>query len=100
VAPYFEKKFEIQTLKKGNELVMKCKAFGDKVIQTYWTRDRQSIVFEQESRYVLKEHVHEKYVESFLQIISVDRRDSALFTCTAENSFGKDSINFQILVQG
>lgn len=36
--------------------------------------------------------------EVFIQ--SADRRDSSLFTCVAENSFGKDEMNIQIIVQG
>lgn len=42
----------------------------------------------------------EEYTESIIEIPSSDRRDAALFTCFAQNQFGKDSKNFQLLVQG
>ncbi|GFW88097.1 ig-like domain-containing protein [Trichonephila clavipes] len=37
---------------------------------------------------------------SELLIESVDRGDSALFTCLARNSYGKDETNIQLIIQG
>jgi len=42
----------------------------------------------------------EDYTESIIEIPASDRRDAALFTCFAQNLYGKDSKNFQLLVQG
>lgn len=39
-------------------------------------------------------------ITSEVHITSADRRDSSLFTCLAENTFGKDEMNIQIIVQG
>lgn len=35
-----------------------------------------------------------------LRIAQSDRRDSALFTCTASNPYGKDEYNVQVILQG
>ena len=35
-----------------------------------------------------------------LRINSLDRRDSALFTCSASNAYGKDEYNVQLILQG
>ena len=35
-----------------------------------------------------------------VKIKSADRRDSALFTCTASNKFGRAEYNLQVIVQG
>lgn len=35
-----------------------------------------------------------------LSVHSVDRRDSALFTCIASNAYGQDDTNIQLIVQG
>lgn len=51
-------------------------------------------------RYLILEDSKEDYTESIIEIPSSDRRDSALFTCFASNLFGKDSKNFQLLIQG
>lgn len=37
---------------------------------------------------------------STLTVSVPDRRDSALFSCTAVNAFGKDDTNIQVLVEG
>ena len=39
-------------------------------------------------------------VTSEVHIQSADRRDSSLFTCVAQNAYGKDEMNIQIIVQG
>lgn len=35
-----------------------------------------------------------------LIIEKAERKDSALFTCTAINDYGEDSMNIQLIVQG
>lgn len=39
-------------------------------------------------------------VEHILHIKSADRSDSALYTCTALNAYGKDEYNIQVILQG
>lgn len=53
-----------------------------------------------EMRYQLTEFETVHGLLHRLQIQSSDRRDSALFTCTASNAFGKDEYNVQVIVQG
>lgn len=51
-------------------------------------------------RYSEVQKDQEDGVMSEVTIISADRRDSALFSCTASNEFGRDETNFQVVVQG
>ncbi|KFM61824.1 Down syndrome cell adhesion molecule-like protein 1, partial [Stegodyphus mimosarum] len=52
-----------------------------------------------ESRYSEVQKDQDDGVISEVTIISADRRDSALFSCTASNEFGRDETNFQVVVQ-
>ncbi|RWS28200.1 Down syndrome cell adhesion molecule-like protein [Leptotrombidium deliense] len=99
VAAHFEKKFETQTVKKGDDVSLSCKAMGEKIIKILWSKDRQPINANNEPRYTFEEEEGDEFSKSIIRIASVDRRDSALFTCSAHNTFGKDSTNFQVLVQ-
>lgn len=52
------------------------------------------------SRYTIDETMTDEGVTSEVHIQSADRRDSSLFTCVAQNAYGKDEMNIQIIVQG
>ena len=51
-------------------------------------------------RYTFEEDMKEDSLEAGVVISSVTRQDSGLFSCMAENSFGKDTRNIQLLVLG
>lgn len=51
-------------------------------------------------RYRQTETVFNNGSLSELTIESVDRGDSALFTCNASNTYGKDETNIQLIIQG
>ncbi len=52
-----------------------------------------------DSRYRLVRKPREDGYSLLVRVVSVDRRDSSLFTCLAANAFGKDEYNFQLIVQ-
>ncbi|GIY52745.1 down syndrome cell adhesion molecule [Caerostris extrusa] len=49
--------------------------------------------------YIIKDELTSKGKISTLMVSKPDRRDSALFSCTADNAFGKDDTNIQVLVE-
>lgn len=51
-------------------------------------------------RYNIKDVLTPNGKTSTLSVTTPDRRDSALFSCTAVNAFGKDDTNIQVLVEG
>nr|AWV54575.1 mDscam12 [Tetranychus urticae] len=99
VAAHFEKKFETHTVNLGQDLTIRCVAIGDKDIQITWSRDRKLINSNNEPRYIFEQIEKTDRTESIFKIRTAERRDSALFTCHAENNYGKDNSNFQIVVQ-
>ncbi|XP_074593224.1 cell adhesion molecule Dscam1-like [Brevipalpus obovatus] len=99
VAAHFEKKFESHTVKKGENIALQCRAIGEKEIKMSWSKDHQPLHHKTDSRYFFEVTADDEGSKSILRINSLDRRDSSLFTCHAENNYGKDSTNFQVLIQ-
>ncbi|RWS15521.1 Down syndrome cell adhesion molecule-like protein, partial [Dinothrombium tinctorium] len=52
------KKFEAQTVKKGDDVSLHCKAIGERIIKISWTKDRQPINANNEPRPNLCSNVH------------------------------------------
>ena len=50
--------------------------------------------------YSYEERIFSEGTETTIKIASVNRKDTSLFTCVAQNAFGRDETNFQIVVQG
>ncbi|XP_055948883.1 cell adhesion molecule Dscam2-like isoform X4 [Argiope bruennichi] len=99
VPAHFRVKFQSSTVRKGETVHLICTAYGETPITLVWTKDRQIFNIRTESRYSEVQKDHEDGVASEVTIISADRRDSALFTCTASNEYGRDETNFQVVVQ-
>ncbi|XP_023234043.1 Down syndrome cell adhesion molecule homolog [Centruroides sculpturatus] len=102
VPAHFQKKFHTETVRRGESITLNCEVFGEKPIVITWSRDGHSFNPEFEPRYVSEEQIRTSTssVIFTIRIPSTSRRDSAVFTCTGENSYGKDDTNFQIVVQG
>ncbi|GFR20780.1 down syndrome cell adhesion molecule-like protein 1-like protein, partial [Trichonephila clavata] len=88
-----------ETVRRGEKVVVKCQAFGDRPITITWKKDGQLLDKQAEKKYTIDETMTDEGITSEVHIQSADRRDSSLFTCLAENSFGKDEMNIQIIVQ-
>ncbi|KAK8787941.1 hypothetical protein V5799_022284 [Amblyomma americanum] len=99
VAAHFERKFQALTVRRGDNVALTCRAVGEPPITVTWTRDRHAFNPEMEPRYVVEEKPGDEALEYVLRIPSADRRDSSLFSCYAENAYGRDDTNFQVVVQ-
>ncbi|CAN7938995.1 unnamed protein product, partial [Ixodes hexagonus] len=99
VAAHFERKFQALTVRRGESISLTCKAVGEPPITVTWTRDRQGLNPTLEPRYVVEEKPGAEDLEYTVHIPATDRRDSSLFSCYAENAYGRDDTNFQVVVQ-
>ncbi|RWS31663.1 Down syndrome cell adhesion molecule-like protein, partial [Leptotrombidium deliense] len=99
VPAFFKSSFSAQTVKKGSFLEISCDAEGEKPLNIVWSKDRAVFDPRKELRYQLIESLKEEGLHHLLKIKSADRRDSALFTCTASNAYGKDEYNVQVILQ-
>ncbi|KAH7969608.1 hypothetical protein HPB52_020248 [Rhipicephalus sanguineus] len=99
VAAHFERKFQALTVRRGESVALTCRAVGEPPITVTWTRDRHAFSPSAEPRYVVEEKPESEALEYVVRIPSVDRRDSSLFSCYAENTYGRDDTNFQVVVQ-
>lgn len=90
----------MQTVRKGEQLDLRCEAFGEKPIAITWSKDRIPFDPAIELRYnAIKDDTRDG-VSALLRIVNVDRRDNSVFTCTAGNPYGKDTSDVQVIVQG
>ncbi|XP_022248096.1 Down syndrome cell adhesion molecule-like protein Dscam2, partial [Limulus polyphemus] len=99
VSAHFPSKFRAETVRRAHDAKLKCEAKGDRPIFIVWLKDQQPFHPQETSRYVITETVHSNGVTSLLVIHAADRRDSALFTCIASNSYGSDETNIQLIMQ-
>ncbi|XP_072143985.1 cell adhesion molecule Dscam1-like [Dermacentor andersoni] len=99
VAAHFERKFQALTVRRGESVALTCRAVGEPPITVTWTRDRHAFSPTAEPRYVVEEKPGTDALQYVVRIPSVDRRDSSLFSCYAENAYGRDDTNFQVVVQ-
>ncbi|CAL1295381.1 unnamed protein product, partial [Larinioides sclopetarius] len=99
VSAHFNTKFHAEIVKKGQDAKLSCEAFGERPLTILWTKDKQPLNAKLMARYRQTETVFTNGTLSELLIESVDRSDSALFTCLARNSYGKDESNIQLIIQ-
>lgn len=99
VAAHFRLKFRAETVRKGHDAKLKCEAIGDRPITISWLKDKQQFRPQSDPRYEVKEKVLSNGITSEITIHRADRRDSALFTCVASNTFGQDDTNLQLIMQ-
>ncbi|XP_075732107.1 cell adhesion molecule Dscam1-like [Rhipicephalus microplus] len=99
VAAHFERKFHALTVRRGDNVALTCRAVGEPPITVTWLRDRNAFSPALEPRYVVEEKPGAEALEYVVRIPSVDRRDSSLFSCFAENAYGRDDTSFQVVVQ-
>ncbi|KAM7292179.1 Down syndrome cell adhesion molecule homolog, partial [Ixodes scapularis] len=99
VAAHFERKFQALTVRRGESIALTCSVVGEPPITVTWTRDRHGFNPTLEPRYVVEEKPGAEDLEYTVHIPAADRRDSSLFSCYAENAYGRDDTNFQVVVQ-
>ncbi|XP_054706600.1 cell adhesion molecule DSCAML1-like [Uloborus diversus] len=99
VAAHFKSKFKPETVRKGEDARLVCEAIGDRPLQITWLKDKQTFEPQTDLRYELTDTVLGSGTTSELTIRRADRRDSALYTCIAANTFGQDDTNIQLIMQ-
>ncbi|UYV61705.1 hypothetical protein LAZ67_1006051, partial [Cordylochernes scorpioides] len=99
VSAHFTEEFKAKTVKKGENLAIKCQAFGDKPLTITWRKDGQPLNKHFDKSYRVEEVMTDESLTSILNIDGAQRDDSSLFTCHAANTFGKDELNIQVIVQ-
>nr|AVV62006.1 Dscam [Limulus polyphemus] len=97
--PHFSNKFQVQTIRKGLEITLKCEAEGDNPMTILWLKDKQRLDVRESKRHLLRETTLSASKTSHLYIIDPDRSDSGIFSCLASNAFGHDETNIQLIVQ-
>lgn len=83
---YFDKNFEVVRAKKGDKINLSCDVRGDDPIQVVWTKDRGPV---KSPEYFQEDSVSRDTLLSRIFIQSADTSDSAFFTCTASNPYGR-----------
>ncbi|XP_055948841.1 cell adhesion molecule Dscam2-like isoform X4 [Argiope bruennichi] len=99
VAAHFKDKFKAITLTRGQSATLTCRAIGEKPLALSWAKDRHPFDPSFEPRYSFEERIFSEGMEATIKISSANRKDSSLFTCIAQNAYGKDDTNFQVIVQ-
>ncbi|XP_076325900.1 cell adhesion molecule Dscam1-like [Tachypleus tridentatus] len=99
VPAYFTNKFKAETIQKGKLLCITCKMFGDHPLRVQWKKDGKHLDLRFNRRYDITRTLTDDGMSSQLQVQSADRRDSSLYTCVGSNSYGKDEMNIQVMVQ-
>lgn len=100
MAAEFKNKFHAETVKRMQDARLQCDAMGDQPLTINWTKDKLLFNPREDPRYELIENFTNKGLSAELIIHGTDRRDSALFTCTASNAYGVDEYNIQLIMQG
>uniref|UniRef100_T1JE42 Dscam n=1 Tax=Strigamia maritima TaxID=126957 RepID=T1JE42_STRMM len=117
VPPQLHKKFQNNTVQKGDSVHFKCVAHGDQPMTFTWyingvafnENSNTNDPFGQESissplksncinRYVIKQSNDDGSVTSEFAIKKADRKDSTSFICSAENSYGSENATFSLMV--
>lgn len=85
-AAHFVKNFETQNAKQGHRVELSCDVQGDPPISVIWTKDREPI---KATKYIQEERITESALLSRIFLQTADISDSAFFTCSASNPFGR-----------
>lgn len=99
VPAHFTEKYETLNIRKDENVVLMCIAYGEMPIKIGWAKDGSSLE-KILNRYTLEEDGTNNEFITKLIISSSVRTDSGLFTCTASNEFGRDERHIELIIQG
>ena len=107
---YFKKNFLLIKCRIGERILLPCEVFGDEPIKLTWSRDGEILSnsnYSPRAKHIIQESTGGMTSGSLvssrisrLAIESVDLTDSAFYTCTASNTYGREELSVQLLVQG
>ncbi|XP_059046952.1 cell adhesion molecule Dscam2-like, partial [Achroia grisella] len=95
---HFEFSSRNMTVKRTAAAVLQCDARGDPPLQLQWTHNTQRLDLTT-YRVSVSEKRSENGVSSQLNIAHAERRDSGVYRCRAENSYGRDELLIYLAVQ-
>ncbi|EEB12183.1 down syndrome cell adhesion molecule, putative, partial [Pediculus humanus corporis] len=99
VPVYFPQKFKQIQVIQGKEAHMQCPAIGETPIEIEWRIKGQKIQENKHSRYIINKQILTDGLVSEISIPKTYRHDTGIFTCYATNSFGRDEMKIQLIVQ-
>ncbi|KAI1289751.1 Down syndrome cell adhesion molecule-like protein 1 -like protein [Halotydeus destructor] len=94
----FETKFAMITGKRGESVKLECPAQGDQPLSVTWMKDNVSFDKRGGDTYEIFDQMLDKGMNSELILRSVERKDSAIYKCTAKNDFGTDERTIKLVV--
>ncbi|KAH8022254.1 hypothetical protein HPB51_023132 [Rhipicephalus microplus] len=95
----FEEKSTVVTARRTEVTRMKCQATGDQPLSIAWSKGSVKLDKRTSARYEVFETLTPDGLISELVIRDTDRSDGALYTCHAQNKYGKDDRKVKLIVQ-
>ncbi|KAM7308571.1 hypothetical protein ISCGN_012205 [Ixodes scapularis] len=95
----FEEKAAVVTARRTEVTRMRCQATGDQPLSISWAKGSVKLDKRTSARYEVFETLTTDGLLSELVIRDTDRSDGALYTCNAENKYGKDDRKVKLIVQ-
>ncbi|XP_067127158.1 cell adhesion molecule Dscam1-like isoform X1 [Centruroides vittatus] len=99
VPAHFEDRPSNKTVGLSQETNLRCRAVGDKPMTIIWNKNGQPINMKSKVRYKLNEEITTNGMISELKLQTIQREDSALYSCLVTNAFGHDEITIRLIVQ-
>lgn len=110
---HFKKKFVSLKTRIGDKVSLVCDAYGDEPIKITWSKGNEilSNSFAQgNKKFIVQENVNRSpastttvtaagFRTSTLLMETTSLSDSGFYACSAANSFGREEMSFQLLVQ-
>ena len=92
---------ESTSVNVGSTVLITCVASGDSPTFITWSNQSEPQLTNSSRVTIYEELVTEggvTFVQSILEICSVQETDASNYTCSAENDFGTDSATFELTV--
>ncbi|XP_077540887.1 cell adhesion molecule Dscam1-like [Haemaphysalis longicornis] len=94
----FTEKHSVVTARRGENARLVCDAQGDQPLTVTWSKGPHKIDRGGNSRLEIFETMTDSGLRSELFISSTERSDGAVYSCRAENEFGRDERTSKLLV--
>ncbi|XP_040074519.1 Down syndrome cell adhesion molecule-like protein Dscam2 [Ixodes scapularis] len=94
----FAEKHSVVTARRGENARLVCDAQGDQPLTVTWSKGATKIDRAGSTRLEIFETMTESGLRSELFISSTERSDGAVYTCRADNEFGRDERTSKLLV--
>ncbi|CAN7989155.1 unnamed protein product, partial [Ixodes hexagonus] len=94
----FAEKHSVVTARRGENARLVCDAQGDQPLTVTWSKGANKIDRGGSTRLEIFETMTDSGLRSELFISSTERSDGAVYTCRADNEFGRDERTSKLLV--